>query len=112
MKNLISIEVYVIMDKKRGHLLHFDSKGSKILCNIAVPLKSTANRILTYDTEGRAKSGLREAKINSLTILENHYPELLENKPLDRRKHEAWLNSILRNQLEVVKVVLHGNEVR
>lgn len=79
---------------------------------MSVPvIKGTANRMLTYDTERRAKSGLREAKINSLSILENHYPELLENTPVDWRKKEAWLNSILRNQLEVVKVQLYGNEV-
>ena len=108
---MLSKDVYVIVDKKRKFLVHLDTKDRKILCkNENLQSKDSSCRVLTYDTEGRAKSGLREAIFHRLPELENHYQELLINKPQDFRKKEAWLNAILRNQLEVVKVKLSIHE--
>ena len=108
---MLSKDVYVIVDKKRKFLVHTDAKDRKIVClHTNTQSKDSTLKVLTYNTEGRAKAGLRESNFHRLPEMEKHYQELLVDKPQDFRKKEAWLNAIIRNQLEVVKVKLSIHE--
>jgi hypothetical protein len=107
---MLSKDVYVIVDKKRKFIVHTNPNNSKIVCEYAIlQAKDSSLKVLTYDTEGRAKSGLRESRFHEICKMEKHYPELLPDKPGIRNK-EAWLAGILRTQLEVVKVKLTISE--
>ena len=91
------------MDKKRLFIVHTNAKEQKFFLKVDTPLKGPHSfRILTYDTPGRAKSGLG-SKFHGLDQLVDHYPELFADPPKDWRQRYAWIDSILYKQLEIVE---------
>jgi len=102
-------EVFVLMDKQRQFIVYFASGQykTKHLVNVnELPLKNKkALRLLTYDTEGRAKSGLESYFVN-LEKLANYY-NIEPSK--SRNDNERWESA--KSKIEVVKVQLTIKEI-
>jgi hypothetical protein len=100
---MLTRKVYTIMDKKRLFIVNTNTKEQKVLMRVSKPLSGPHTfKVLTYDTEGRAKSGLK-SNFHDLEKMLDHYPELFTDPPKDWRQRAAWINSILIKQLEIVE---------
>lgn len=107
-------ELFVLMDEQRQFIVYFASGKykTKHLINVNdIPFDDNkALRLLTYDTEGRAKSGLKSYFVGIEELAKHYNIELSKRHDLITGG-DIELYERAKSKLEVVKVELNIKEI-